>query len=161
MLSFERHLHALLVVCLLLLRPPRCLVGRNVRLAFGRSGFDPKFYLFEFIVPVENFSPKWKLHNCPCRAANQTYARHSSSLSSKRTLPAQTYSNTGHPFIVANLYNPCHSHLLPSVWEWSKRYFGYIKIMHGLENKESRKRLYAFLCFDCTSVNVKQFQIYF
>ena len=51
-----------------------------------------------------------------------TYARHSRSLSSEGSLTCYTYCNTGLPFIMVISEDPLHSHLLPSVWQWSCHY---------------------------------------
>ena len=50
-----------------------------------------------------------------------TYARHSWSLSSEGSLAWPTYCDTGHPLMVISK-DPWHSHLLPSVWQWSCHY---------------------------------------
>ena len=51
-----------------------------------------------------------------------TYARHSPPSSSDGSLACHTYFDTGHPFIMVISEDPWHSHLLPSVWQWSCRY---------------------------------------
>ena len=51
-----------------------------------------------------------------------TYARHSWPLSSKGSLTCHTYCDTGLPFIMVISEDPWHSHLLPSVWQWSYLY---------------------------------------
>ena len=48
-----------------------------------------------------------------------TYARHSWPLSSEGSLTCHTYCDTGLPFIMVISEDPWHSHLLPSVWQWS------------------------------------------
>ena len=48
-----------------------------------------------------------------------TYARHSWPLSSECSLACHTYGDTGHPFIMVISKDPWHSHLLPSVCQWS------------------------------------------
>ena len=47
-----------------------------------------------------------------------TNARHSWRLS----FSLHTYCDTGHPFIMVISKDPWHSHLLPSVWQWSCHY---------------------------------------
>ena len=47
-----------------------------------------------------------------------TYARHSLPLSSEGSLECHTYCDTGLPFIMVISKDPCHSHLLPSVWHY-------------------------------------------
>ena len=51
-----------------------------------------------------------------------TYARHSWPLSSEGSLACHTYCDTGHPFIIVISEDPRHSHLLPSVKQWSCHY---------------------------------------
>ena len=50
------------------------------------------------------------------------YARHVWPLSSDGSLACHTFCDTGHPFIMVMSENPWHSHLLPSVWQWSCHY---------------------------------------
>ena len=54
-----------------------------------------------------------------------TYARHSWPLSSEGSLTCHTYCDTGLPFIMVISEDPWHSHLLPSVWQWSCHYLFY------------------------------------
>ena len=51
-----------------------------------------------------------------------TYARHSWPLSSEGSLTCHTYCDTGLPLIMVISEDPLHSHLLPSVWQWSCHY---------------------------------------
>ena len=51
-----------------------------------------------------------------------TFDRHSWPLSSEGSLTCHTYCDTGHPFIMVISEDPWHSHLLPSVWQWSCHY---------------------------------------
>ena len=51
-----------------------------------------------------------------------TYARHSWPLSGEGSLACHTYCATGHPFVMVISEDPWHSHLLPSVWQWSCHY---------------------------------------
>ena len=48
-------------------------------------------------VPLENFSLIWRRHHCRWRAANFTYARHSSFLSSEGFLTCHHYCDMGNP----------------------------------------------------------------
>ena len=50
------------------------------------------------------------------------YARQSWSLSNEGSLTCHTYYATGQPFIMVIYEDPCHSHLLPSVWQWRPHY---------------------------------------
>ena len=87
---------------------------------------DINFCLFvclECIIPLESFSLIWRRHNCRWRAANfDLYARHSWPLSSEGSLTCHTYYDTGLPFIMVISEDPWHSHLMPSVWQWSCHY---------------------------------------
>ena len=51
-----------------------------------------------------------------------TYARHSWPLSSEGSLACHTCCGTGHLIIMVISKDPWHSHLLPSVWQWSCHY---------------------------------------
>ena len=51
-----------------------------------------------------------------------TYARHSWPLSNEGSLICHTHCDTGLPFIMVISEDPWHSHLLPSVWQWSCHY---------------------------------------
>ena len=51
-----------------------------------------------------------------------SYARHSWPLISEGSLACNTYCDTGHPLIMVISEDPWHSHLLPSVWQWSCHY---------------------------------------
>ena len=86
----------------------------------------PKTDLFvcflEFIVPLENFSLIWRRHHCRWRAANFDLCSNLWPLSSEGSLTRHTYCDTGLPFIMVISEDPWHSHLLPSVWQWSCHY---------------------------------------
>ena len=51
-----------------------------------------------------------------------TYDRHLWPLSSESSLACHTHCDTGHPFIMVIFKDPWHSHLVPSVWQWSCHY---------------------------------------
>ena len=51
-----------------------------------------------------------------------TFARHSWSLSSEGSLTCHALCDTDLPFIMVIFEDPWHSHLLPSVWQWSCHY---------------------------------------
>ena len=53
---------------------------------------------------------------------NLTYVRHSWPLSCEGSLACHAYCDTGHLFIMDISEDPWHSHLLPSVWQWSCHY---------------------------------------
>ena len=48
-----------------------------------------------------------------------TYAQHLWPFSSEGSLACHTYCDTAHPFIIVIFEDPCHSHLLPSIWQCS------------------------------------------
>ena len=78
------------------------------------------FCLFlELIVPLENFSLIWRRHHYRWKAANLTYTWHSWPLSSEGSLACHIYCDKGGPFIMVISEDSWHSHLLPSVWQWS------------------------------------------
>ena len=54
-----------------------------------------------------------------------TYARHLWPLSSGDSSPCHIYCDTGLPLIMVISENPWHSHLMPSVWQWSCHYLFY------------------------------------
>ena len=86
------------------------------------SNFN-EFVCLEFIVLLKIFSLIWRRHNCRWRAANSnSYARHSWLLISESSLTCHTYCDTGLPFTMVTSEDPWHSHLLPSVWQWSCHY---------------------------------------
>ena len=51
-----------------------------------------------------------------------TYDRHLWPMSSEGSLTCHTYCDTDLPFIMVISEDPCHSHLLPSVWQRSCHY---------------------------------------
>ena len=67
----------------------------------------------EFIVPFEIFHSYGDV---------LTYVRHSWPLSSEGSLTCRTYCDTGLHFIKVISEDPWHSHLLPSLWQWSCNY---------------------------------------
>ena len=80
------------------------------------------FVCLEFSVPLENFSLIWRRHHCRWRLQILTYARHSWPMSSEGSLTCHTHCDTGLSFIMVISEDPWHSHLLPSVWQWSCHY---------------------------------------
>ena len=75
---------------------------------------DCLFVYLEFIVPLENCSLIWRRYHCRRRAANLTYARHSSPLSTEGSLTFHTYCDTGLPFIIFISED--------RVWQWCCHY---------------------------------------
>ena len=67
----------------------------------------------------------WIRHHCRRGLLILTYARHSWPLSSEGSLACHTYCDSGHPFIMVTSEDQWHSHLLPSVSQWSCHYLFY------------------------------------
>ena len=57
-----------------------------------------------------------------------TYARNSWPLSSEGSLTCHAHCDTGLPFIMVISEDPWHSHLMPSVWQWSCHYL-FLRLM--------------------------------
>ena len=68
------------------------------------------------------FSNISRRHLCRWRAPNFDLYSTLMALSSEGSLAYHTYCDTGHPFIMVISEDPWHSHLLPSVWQWSCHY---------------------------------------
>ena len=70
-----------------------------------------------------------------------TYARHSwLPLSSEGSLTCHTHCDTGLPFIMVISEDPWHSHLLPSVWQWSYLFLRLRSVATGDRTQISRIR---------------------
>ena len=80
-----------------------------------KSSFD---CLFGFFRPTpECFT---HMETSPLPVSDWTFLPlHSWPISSEGSLACHTYKNTGHPFIMVISGDTWHSHLLPSVWQWS------------------------------------------
>ena len=90
-----------------------------------RNGLPPGECVCLFIwslCPIREFFTHMETSPLPVKAANLTYARKSWPLSSESYLTCHTYCDTGLPFIIVISEDPWHSHLLPSVWQWSCHY---------------------------------------
>ena len=121
-------------------------------------------FVLSFFLTLENISLIWRRHHYRWRVANfDLYARHLWPLSSESSLACHTYWDTGHPFIMAISADPWHSHLLPSVWQWSCHYL-FIRLRSvaswirtpnlPLANKNNDLLFYGwknFLCFQFQS----------
>ena len=83
------------------------------------SHFICLFVFVEFIVPLENFHLYGDVTIAVEGLQILTYARHSWTLSSEGSLTCHAHCDTGLPFIMVISEDPWHSHLLPSVWQWS------------------------------------------
>ena len=68
-----------------------------------------------------------------------TEAQHSWPPSSEGSLACNTYCDTGHPYIKVIPEDSCHSHLLPSVRQWSCHYL-FLRLGLGLEHPIFRMR---------------------
>ena len=76
-------------------------------------------FVLRFFVPFENSS---HMETSPMTGEGLhvlANARHLWPLSSEGSLAYHTFCDTGHPFIMVISEDPRHSHLLPSVWQWS------------------------------------------
>ena len=60
-----------------------------------------------------------------------TYALHLWHLSSEGSLVCHTYCDSGHPFIMVFSEDPSHSHLMPSVWQWTCHYL-FLRVATGI-----------------------------
>ena len=78
------------------------------------------FVCLGFFILLENFSLILRRHHYHWRLL--TYALHLWPLSSEGSLAFHTYFDTGHPFIIVISKDQWHSHLLPSIWQWSCQY---------------------------------------
>ena len=77
-----------------------------------------------FYVPLEDFSCiHMETSPLPVKGFKFFYlTRHSWPLSSEGSLLCHTYCDMGHPFVMIISEEQWHSHLLPSVWQWSCHY---------------------------------------
>ena len=77
------------------------------------------FVCLEFIVQLEIFHSDGEVSIAGEGLQILTYARHSWPLSSEGSLTCHTHCDTG---LLVISEDPWHSHLLPSVWQWSCHY---------------------------------------
>ena len=92
------------------------------------------------------------------------YARHSWSLSSEGSLACHTYCDTGHSFIMVISEDPWHSHLLPSVKQWSCHYLclRLRSVSRDLNTQPSACEANALThCATAGVYNIKAINIYF
>ena len=82
-----------------------------------------------FVGLFRPFRPTWEFFNSfgDVTIAGEglqilAYSRHLWPLSSEGSLACHNYCGKGHPFIMVIFEDPWHSHLMPSVWQWSCHY---------------------------------------
>ena len=82
------------------------------------------FVCLMIIIQLDNFSLIWRRHHCLWRAADfdLCYAQHSWPLNSEGSETCHTYCDTCLLFLMVISEDPWHSHLLPSIWQWSCHY---------------------------------------
>ena len=68
--------------------------------------------LFDFYVPLENFSLIWRRHKFSPILGTHGHSEGGNSA-------CHTDCDTGQPFVMVISENPWHSHLLLSLWQWS------------------------------------------
>ena len=81
--------------------------------------------LFLFVCSLLSHSrnfPSWRITIAAEGLQILTFARHSWPLSSEGSLACHTHCDKGLTFIMVIFEAPWHSHLLPSVWQWSCHY---------------------------------------
>ena len=73
------------------------------------------------------FSLIWRRHQYRWRATN--FDLYSALMAIEQWgLACHTYCDMGHPFIMVISEDPWHSHLLPSVWQWSCHYLVFFRL---------------------------------
>ena len=75
-----------------------------------------------FIVQLENFSLIRRRHHCLWRAANFYFCLALMAIEQLVFLNVPHLLRSWHPLIMVISEDPWHSHLLPSVWQWSCHY---------------------------------------
>ena len=80
------------------------------------------FAWFEFIVPLENFSLIWRRHHYRWRAANFDLCSELMAIEQWGFFSVPHLLWHGSSIIMVIFEGPWHSHLLPSVWQWSCHY---------------------------------------
>ena len=86
---------------------------------YSQGLFVCLFVCLEFFVHSKHFHSFGDVNIAREGLQILTYARHSWPLSSEGSLACHTYCDTGHSFIMVIPEDPLHSHLMPSVWQWS------------------------------------------
>ena len=72
--------------------------------------------------PTQEFSLIWRRHNYRWRAVFSLPMLYSWQLSSDGSSACHTYCDIRHPLIMVIFEDPWHSHLMPSIWQWSCHY---------------------------------------
>ena len=101
------------------------------------------FFEAKFIVLLENVLLIWRRPHCRWRAAKFD----SWPLSSEGSLTCHTHCDAALPFIMVISEDPWHSHLMPSVWQWSCHYlFLQLRSVMSPDLPHVRRTLYLSYC---------------
>ena len=87
-----------------------------------RFNWTTVFFLFGVFLPNREFFTHLETHHTGEVLQILTYVWHLWPLRSECSLAYHAYCDTGHPFIMVISEDPWHSHLMPSVWQWSGHY---------------------------------------
>ena len=103
--------------------------------------FLPVWFYWVFNL-LKNFSPIGDVTIAGVELQILTYAGHLWPWSSEGSLACHTYCDTGNPFIMVISEDPWHSHLFPSIWQWSYHYLFWDLVLSrlGFEHPTFRLR---------------------
>ena len=93
------------------------------------------------------------------RLQSLIYTRQLWTLSSECSLACHTNCETGHLFIMVISEDPWHTHLLPSVWQWSCHYM-FIRLWYVIQTFHLRGDRLNPPCHRCRKTYVKHFKIH-
>ena len=91
----------------------------------GNTAGDWSIFLGLFVWvlrPTQEFFTHMETTSLLVKLQIFTYNRHSWSLRREGSFTCHTYCDTRHPFMMVISEDTWHSHLLPSVWQWSCHY---------------------------------------
>ena len=94
--------------------------------------------LFVVFRPIREFFTHMETLPLPVKGCKFWHARHSWPLNSGGSLACHNYCDTGNPFIMAIFEDPWHSHLLPSVNQWSCHYL-YLRFRYSNTQSSASK----------------------
>ena len=77
---------------------------------------------FVFFVPLSSFHSFGDITIAGEGLQILIHARHLWPLTTEGSLACHTYNDTGHPFLMVVSEDQWHSHLMPSIWQWSYHY---------------------------------------
>ena len=82
------------------------------------------FCLFRVFRPTQEFFTHMETSTLPMKGCKfwPIHSTHGHGALHDGSLACHTYCDTWHPFIMVISEDPWHSHLLPSVWQWSCHY---------------------------------------